>query len=90
VVLSKQQAWPEVTAQGTPPHQTEFDAGALVHTNTVACVPVPGAQYWPGAQSASAPQKRRPTHVAEQAASRLPSVLQQIVPLEQSSVPSHE
>jgi hypothetical protein len=72
-----------------PPHQTELDAGALVQTNTLACVPMPGEQYCPGAQSPVEPQKRRPTHDVAQAASRLPSVLQQTVPLLQSSEPSH-
>ena len=67
-----------LTAHGTPPHQTEFDAGAFVQTKTLASAPVPGAQYWPGPQSVSAPHKMRPVlHVAAQATSVTPNGRQQ-------------
>ena len=80
-----------MTAHGTPPHQTEFDAGAFAQTNTLANVPVPGAQYWPELQSASAPQRTRPrVHVRAQVASEVCTALQHSVPPVQSSAPSQE
>lgn len=89
VPLSKQQAFPPARSHRVPSHQTWSFVGALVQIETTSKAPVPGAQYCPGAQSASLPQMTRPVQLAEHCAVLAPTARQQTGFVDsQSSAPS--